>query len=250
MFANWVLAWLVVCLVGALLSGCSPKERRRQVNPPKIPEMVKEIVKLSDGKWASGVESMHVLARPLNPESWKIARERIDHVESLNNNQSLKIEHPIVLGETDAPHLYQFLDIALGYRPVGEILADAVLIRVALVISSRDADGGINDFNDLLPLNRHWELGTEYRFNLKRMPLSIFERTVALDGRPHFRLDILATLKTFFDKYVHEDFRIIGLRVIHCRKMFYLYEPDITREGPAILEGGAPTEYHFYIPTN
>lgn len=229
-----------------ILQGCRKERFEPQSNAPHVPEEVREILELSEGKWladpATGKEIIHVQTREFSAEIFSIARDMHDRELRAGNSKSVKLS--VLLGETDSPELYQFLDAKLLYSD-DEIYRKTqfINVRIAFTLRATDAMEGLVDFHKLRERGFEWRFGKEYLFNLDELPLKFHESTSVVDP--------VGSLAYFFERYMYKGFRIIGMRIVFSKE-----RPTLDHPGDPRNLGVSPPEYpelnkefHFFLPT-
>lgn len=239
-----------------ILGGCHKKTFKPQSNSPRLPQIVKDILELSRGKWLtdpdSGNEVIHAETQPMSRVSVSTAQAMFSL--ELNSVSKNTLNLNVLLGETDAPELYQFLDGNLVFKNSqffdkvsgieGYEQTRFINVRVAFTIRESDGLEGLRDFHALKKKHKEWNFGKKYLFTLDEIPLRRIEGENAVDP--------LASLQYFFDRYLYEDFRIIAMRVIVSVER-PRYDPHNSEFFKSIIPPRYPEfykEFHFFAPFN
>lgn len=212
-----------------LFCGCVRRVIEPQLNPPSLPPVVQYIYELSRPHWLHD-SPVYTKARHLEKDHqiWK---------EFIQNSRYRDDPIPIVLGETPEPDMYQFLDVTWWMRSQGvnkhSIDRKNFNIRIAFTLKPRDATFAVEEFNALKKRNREWVIGDDFRFVLG-FPEQHWDESGIPDPQPG--------IYKFFRDYMHEEFTIIGLRV--------LWNPGSNAKHPVaeIFEQEQPNEFYFYVP--
>lgn len=233
-----------------ILQGCRKERFESQSNAPHVPQEVREILELSKGRWladpATGEEIIHVQTREFSAEIFSIARDMHDREYHAGNRNRIKLS--VMLGETDSPELYQFLDAKLvssDDEVYDEIyrMTQFINVRIAFTLRASDAMEGLVDFHKLRERGLEWRFGKEYVFNLDELPLKFHESSSVVDP--------LGSLAYFFERYMYKGFRIIGMRIVFSKERPTLDhpgdEPNLGFSAPEYPE--LYKEFHFFLPT-
>lgn len=231
-----------------MLQGCRKKKFEPQSNAPYVPQEIREILELSKGRWqadpASGEEIIHVETREFSTEFISIARDLHDRERHAWYKKSVKLG--VLLGETDFPELYQFLDAKLLYsEDEQDPNPQFINVRIAFTLRASDAMEGLVDFHKLRERGLEWRFGKDYLFNLDELPLQIYASTSEVDP--------LGSLAYFFERYMYKDFKIIGMRIIISRERpptTPVLTADVRILGfPPPRNHELNKEFHFFLPT-
>jgi hypothetical protein len=198
------------------LASCGHKDLA-QTDKPQVPAEVLRIFQKAESAWNSNYKNIYIEKRLLEPEILDII-----YRDGIIKNIALR---PVVLGETEYPHMYQIISATHND------LSFYIKIEVAFTVKERDVRYAISDYTELKKNNKEWEMGTRFKYNLK--PFYIVD-----ENRP-----VLTTYE--FDKSMETFFnRMSGS--IFAVKITCLSKDDFPLFFHPLGEDSTLHEYIFY----